>query len=190
MIWASQQDGLPLKQLIILSMTPGSFYNQMKIRCKTRLHNINTFAKEAGRSVEKLPNVVPQKKEDRSQWLAKRLCEEALAKKGEDLVIIDVRERSTYADYILIVSVRSSRHAQGLADHVEDSLYQEGFRPRGIEGKTEGQWVLLDYGDVILHIFFEPVREVYDLEGLWMDAPRINPEQWGLSLPEEEHEKD
>ncbi len=140
--------------------------------------------------MKKMINALPKKGEDRSQWLAKRLGEEALAKKGEDLVIIDVRERSTYADYILIVSVRSSRHAQGLADHIEDVLHQEGFRPKGIEGKGEGQWVLLDYGDVILHIFFEPVREVYDLEGLWMDAPQIKPEEWGLSLPEEDYGKD
>ncbi len=135
--------------------------------------------------MEKITNAVPKTTEDCSQFLAKRLCEEALAKKGEDLVILDVRERSTYADYIIIVSVRSSRHAQGLADHVEEALYEEGFSPRGVEGKKEGQWVLIDYGDVILHIFFEPVREAYDLEGLWMDVPRIDPKDWGVSLPEE-----
>jgi len=133
-----------------------------------------------------MTNLAPKTVEDRSQILAKRLCEEALAKKGEDLVILDVRERSTYADYIIIVSVRSSRHAQGLADHVEEELYKEGFSPQGVEGKTEGQWILMDYGDVILHVFFEPVREVYDLEGLWMDVPRIDPKDWGVSLPEEE----
>lgn len=136
--------------------------------------------------MEKITNLAPKTAEDRSQILTKRLCEEVLAKKGEDLVILDVRERSTYADYIFIVSVRSSRHAQGLAEHIEKELYKEGFSLHGIEGKTEGQWILMDYGDVILHIFFEPVREVYDLEGLWMDAPRIDPKDWGISMPEEE----
>ncbi len=134
------------------------------------------------KNIDNMSSAVLNKIKDRSWLLAKRLSEEALAKKAEDLVIIDIREKSTYADYIIIVSVRSTRHAQGLADYVEDILYKEGFRPRGIEGKAEGQWILLDYGDVIMHVFFEPVREVYDLEGLWMDAPRVNPSQLDLCL--------
>ncbi len=128
------------------------------------------------------------KKSNRSlsaEELARRLGQLVLDKKGEDLVIIDVRDRATYADFILIVSARSARHVQGLADYVEEELYKERIEPLGVEGKTEGQWVLMDYGDVVLHLFFEPVREVYDLEGLWMDAPRVEPEDWGLVFPEE-----
>ena len=122
------------------------------------------------------------------ETLARRLGQLILDKKGEDLVIIDVRERATYADFILIASARSARHVQGLADFIEDSLYQEKISPLGVEGKTEGQWILLDYGDVVVHLFYGPVREVYDLEGLWMDAPRIEPEEWGLKLFEEQDE--
>jgi ribosome-associated protein len=114
------------------------------------------------------------------ETLARRLGQLILDKKGENLVIIDVRERATYADFILIASARSARHVQGLADFIEDRLYQERISPLGVEGKTEGQWILLDYGDVVVHLFYGPVREIYDLEGLWMDAPRIEPEQWGL----------
>ncbi len=125
-----------------------------------------------------------------AEELARRIGQLVLDKKGEELVIIDVRERATYADFILIASARSARHVQGIADHVEEELFKERIEPLGVEGKTEGQWVLLDYGDVILHLFFEPVREVYDLEGLWMDAPRVAPEDWGLILPEEVSDED
>jgi len=116
--------------------------------------------------------------------LARKMAQLALDKKAHDLVILDVRGLASYADYILIASARSARHVQGVADAIEEELYREKVEPLGIEGKTEGQWVLMDYGDVVLHLFFEPVREVYDLEGLWMDAPRIEPESWGLTLPE------
>ena len=128
-----------------------------------------------------------QKLEDnRSKILATLLSKFALEKKGKDLVILDVRRVSSYTDYIIIVSANSARHVQGIADSVEESLYKEGFYPMGIEGKIEGHWVLMDYGDVILHIFYEPIREIYDLEGLWMDVPRIRPEEWDIKIPEEE----
>lgn len=128
------------------------------------------------------------KKSNRSlsaEGLARRLAQLVLDKKGEDLVILDVRDRASYADFILIASARSARHVQGLADYIEEELFKEGIEPLGVEGKSEGQWVLMDYGDVVLHLFFEPVREVYDLEGLWIDAPRVEPETWGLVFPEE-----
>jgi len=120
--------------------------------------------------------------------LAKKLAQLALDKKAYDLVILDVRGLASYADFILIASARSARHVQGVADAIEEELYREKIEPLGVEGKTEGQWILMDYGDVVLHLFFEPVREVYDLEGLWMDAPRIEPESWGLTPPEPSYE--
>jgi len=120
----------------------------------------------------------------KAEDLARKLAQLVLDKKAYDLVILDVRGFSSYADFILIASTRSARHVQGVAEAVEEELFREKIEPLGVEGKTEGQWVLMDYGDVVLHLFFEPVREVYDLEGLWMDAPRIEPESWGLVLPE------
>ena len=60
-----------------------------------------------------------------------------------------------------------------LTQHIGQRMREEGFRPLGVEGEQEGHWVLMDYGDVVIHIFYQPVREFYDLEGLWMEAPRI-----------------
>ncbi len=122
-----------------------------------------------------------KKKNLSPEALARRIGQLIREKKGEDLVILNIRENSSYADYILIASARSARHVQGLADYVEEELYKEQITPLGVEGKNEGQWVLIDYGDVVIHLFFEPVREWYDLEGLWMDAPRVDLEAWGLN---------
>ncbi len=122
--------------------------------------------------------------------LAKKLTQLALDHKAEDLVILDVGKFSSYADFLVIASARSARHVQGVAEAVEEALYAEGIEPLGVEGKTEGQWVLMDYGDVVLHIFFEPVREVYDLEGLWLEAPRLSPEDWGLTPGPSTEEED
>ncbi len=123
---------------------------------------------------------------DRSKFLAELLGRLALEKKAKDLVILDVRGVSSYTDYIVIVSANSTRHAQGIADAIEECLYEKGFSPIGIEGKIEGHWILMDYGDAILHIFYEPIRKIYDLEGLWMDVPRIELEDWGIEAPQEE----
>lgn len=94
--------------------------------------------------------------------------------KGQDLVVLDVSRLSSFADYFVICSARSSRQAQGIADNVEMGLRQIGVRPIGVEGSREGQWILMDYGDVIVHIFYEPVRLFYDLESLWSEAVRVH----------------
>lgn len=93
--------------------------------------------------------------------------------KAFDLVLLEVGEISSFADYFLICSGKSSRQVQGIADNMEAALGEHGFKPLGIEGRSEGQWVLMDYGDVIVHIFYEPVRSFYDLESLWADAKRV-----------------
>jgi ribosome-associated protein len=94
-------------------------------------------------------------------------------RKAEHLVTVDVRGKSSITDFFVIMSGRSSRQVSALAEHIRDSLKEAGFRPLGIEGLNEGQWVLLDFVNVIVHIFHDPVRSFYDLEGLWSDAPRI-----------------
>ncbi len=90
-----------------------------------------------------------------------------------DLVVLDISKFSSFADYFIICSGKSSRQVQGIADNLEDTLRESGFRPLGVEGKRDGHWVLMDYGDVIIHIFYEPVRSFYDLESLWADAPHL-----------------
>jgi ribosome-associated protein len=63
-----------------------------------------------------------------------------------------------------------------IADHIQSEMRDHGIRPSSVEGKVDGQWVLMDYRDVVIHIFFESTRDFFDLEGLWRDAPRISPE--------------
>ncbi len=96
----------------------------------------------------------------------------ALCKKALNLVILEVKEISSFTDYFIVCSGKSSRQVKGIADFIKESLKKEGIYPLGTEGFPEGKWILLDYGDVIIHIFYEPVRDFYDLEGLWDDAPR------------------
>jgi len=106
------------------------------------------------------------------------LCaREALRFKALDLVLLDVSPFSSFADYFIICSGKSSRQVQGIADNLENALKSRGLKPIGTEGKREGHWVLLDYGDVIIHIFYEPVRFFYDLESLWSEASRVEWEQ-------------
>lgn len=97
----------------------------------------------------------------------------ALDHKAVDLVVLEVKNVSSFTDYFIICSGNSDRQVQAIANHIEKTLDQRGFSPLGIEGKREGRWVLLDYGDVVIHIFYQPVREFYDLERLWADAPRV-----------------
>jgi len=98
----------------------------------------------------------------------------ALGRKAKKLVMLDVRGLSSVADYFIICSGRSSRQVSAIADFIQLDLKKKGIRPLSVEGKKEGHWVLLDYGHVILHVFYEPLREFYDLESLWIDAQRIN----------------
>lgn len=106
------------------------------------------------------------------------LCaEEALEHKAQDVLILDVARLSSFADYFIICSGKSSRQVQGIAENLEAGLRRRGVRAVGTEGSREGHWILMDYGDVIVHIFYEPVRLFYDLESLWSEAKRIDFEQ-------------
>lgn len=106
------------------------------------------------------------------------LCaQEAVGYKALDLVLLDVSGFSSFADYFVICSGKSSRQVQGIADNLERSLRDHGIKPMGVEGRPEGHWILMDYGDVIIHIFYEPVRYFYDLESLWSEAEKVRFEQ-------------
>ena len=97
----------------------------------------------------------------------------ALAKKARDLVVLEVRELTSIADYFIICSGSSDRQVQSIAQGMEENLSEAGHSPFSVEGANRGHWVLMDFSDVIVHIFYEPVREFYDLEGLWGHAPRV-----------------
>ena len=96
-----------------------------------------------------------------------------LGKKAIDLVVLDLRKLSSIADVFIICSGSSNRQVSAIAEHIQVDLKKHGITPLSVEGKKEGHWVLLDYGHVIIHIFYEPIRSFYDLEGLWIDAERI-----------------
>jgi len=97
----------------------------------------------------------------------------ALEKKAYDLVVLDVGELTSLADYFVICTGRSDTQVQAIAQSVDENLSKMGRRPLSREGYGTGHWTLLDFGDVIVHIFYEPVREYYDLERLWAHAPRL-----------------
>ncbi|OGP15635.1 MAG: ribosome silencing factor [Deltaproteobacteria bacterium GWA2_54_12] len=95
----------------------------------------------------------------------------ALDKKAEKVVILNIKKLSGVSDFLLVCSAESERQVQAIADSIEDGLRKKGERPFGMEGVTEGRWALIDYVDVVVHIFLEPVRSFYDLEGFWAEAP-------------------
>src|SRR5262249_59436603 len=104
--------------------------------------------------------------------LARKAADAALDKKAENVVILDVRGLTSYADYFVVASGTSDRQVTAIADNVDDVLRKAGHRPNGVEGYTRGHWVLIDFGDVVCHVFYEEARAFYDLEGLWADAAR------------------
>jgi ribosome-associated protein len=97
----------------------------------------------------------------------------ALDKKAVDPVLLDVRELCSYCNYQLVVSGRSERQVEAIADAISAGMKAQGVRPLATEGARGGAWQLLDFGDFIVHVFHLPAREHYDLEGLWIDAPRV-----------------
>jgi len=104
---------------------------------------------------------------------ARVAAEAALAKKAEDVVILDVRGLTSYADYFVLATGTSDRQVMAIADSIQEEMRKAGYRKLGIEGYELGEWVLLDYGDVVAHVFDEDIRRLYDIEGLWAEAPRI-----------------
>ena len=97
----------------------------------------------------------------------------ALEKKAKNLVVLNVMKLSYLADYFLICSGTSDRQVQAISSSIEESMKKAGFTPSGIEGDRVGKWVLMDYYDIVVHVFLEPVREYYDIERLWSEAPRM-----------------
>ena len=106
--------------------------------------------------------------------LTQRAALSALGRKAEELVILDVRELISYAQFFIICHGTSTRQVAAIADAIRADIKAEyGELPLGVEGLRSGRWVLVDYADVVVHIFDEHQRTFYDLEGLWVDAPRV-----------------
>jgi ribosome-associated protein len=108
-----------------------------------------------------------------SEELVELAARTLVAHKGQEALILDVKGLSSLGDYFIICSGGSKRHVLALAQHLQEALKQVGMKPLGVEGLDEGHWVLLDYIDVVIHLFIKPLRDFYDLEGLWVEANRL-----------------
>lgn len=104
---------------------------------------------------------------------AMRALQIALDKKALEPVLLDVRDLCSFCNYQLVLSGRSDRQVDAIADGISAELKKDGLRVIGAEGARTGQWALLDYGDFVVHVFLHSAREHYDLEGLWNDASRV-----------------
>jgi ribosome-associated protein len=111
--------------------------------------------------------------DDTTRPLALAAVEAARDKKGERPLLLDVRVISSYADYVLLVSAESERQVGAIAEAIEERLAKLGCCVRGIERPGDSGWMLVDLGDLVVHLFFRGAREAYDFEGLWADAPRV-----------------
>jgi ribosome-associated protein len=104
-----------------------------------------------------------------SKVLAEEIINLLESKKAQDIVLIDISKKVDFADYFIICSAHSTKHTQGLTDFITFELEKFGIKPLGIEGYELGQWIVIDYDTVIVHIFYEPIRKIYALEELWED---------------------
>ncbi len=105
--------------------------------------------------------------------LAMAILEAAWSKNAFGTRVLDVSRVASFTDIFVILSGRSDRHVLAIADAIETGMKEKGVRPIGVEGRRAGTWVLLDYGDVIVHVFETATRDFYDLERLWSDAEEV-----------------
>jgi len=139
-------------------------------RTRSRPSETSTSGSRKGRRDQVQPP------EDRARTLALAIAEVGLEYKALNVEIIDVRGKVDYSDYVVVMSGRSDRQVNALGRHIEeDLLAKHKARCLGTEGMPSGTWLLMDYGDVVVHIFHEDTRGYYDLETLWIDAARVAP---------------
>jgi ribosome-associated protein len=110
---------------------------------------------------------------DLARDVATAIAVAALDKKAVGLEIVDVSGKVDYADFLVIMTGRSDRQVQALAYGIEDALREKNIRPLAVEGLPHAAWVLMDFGDVVVHVFQEETRSLYDIDGLWLDARRL-----------------
>jgi ribosome-associated protein len=130
-------------------------------------------AKRPARAPTAPPKARQQGPSEDAQRMALAAATAALDKKASDVEIIDVTGKVDYADYLVLLTGQSDRHVGAIADAVDHALGKLGFNAISVEGMPRGDWVLIDFVDVVVHVFQETTRSLYDLDGLWMDAKRI-----------------
>lgn len=109
--------------------------------------------------------------------MTKQICEAISDKLGKDIAVLNIGKVSSLCDYFIIASGSTARQVKAIADSVEDAMTELGIEARGKEGRETQNWILLDYGDVMVHIFDEENRGFYNLEKLWKDAPYVDMEE-------------
>ncbi len=133
-----------------------------------------TTTKESTSAAERLVGGNRRAKRPDGRAIALAVADAGLEKKALNVEIIDVTGKVDYADFVVVMSGRSDRQVAAIARGVEDALKQQhGVRCLGVEGLPQGSWVLMDFSDVVVHVFHEDTRGYYDLESLWIDAARI-----------------
>jgi ribosome-associated protein len=135
-----------------------------------------TRKKAAGAKAKTSRSRASGKAEAEARALALAVANAALEHKALNVEIIDVRGKVDYSDYVIVMSGRSDRQVAALARNIEETLKARGLRCIGVEGLPHASWLLMDFGDVIVHIFHEDTRGYYDLETLWIDAARVSVE--------------
>ncbi len=116
-----------------------------------------------------------------SNRILRQAVKAALDTKASELSILNVEGQTSFCDWFLLCNGHNSRQIKAIAHRIIDDLKKElGVHPMGIEGLDQGRWVLIDLGDIIVHVFDEPMRGYYDLDGLWLDAKRVSPDELGL----------
>jgi ribosome-associated protein len=127
-------------------------------------------AKKSTRAPSKGPKKV---RANLARDTALAIAQAGFDKKALSVEIIDVTGKVDYADFVVVMSATSDRHANALAKHIDSEMSRSGIKTISIEGLPQGAWVLMDFGDVIVHIFHQDTRGYYDLESLWYDAARV-----------------
>jgi ribosome-associated protein len=105
---------------------------------------------------------------------AKEIVKVMDKKKAKDIKLVEIRNLSSLGDYFVIASAASNTQVKAIADEVEEEMTKLGFEPNKVEGRQSAQWILLDYYDVMVHVFQEEARSFYNLERLWSDAPQVD----------------
>jgi ribosome-associated protein len=128
------------------------------------------------------PQVVSQASDVSTIVVLNQIVESCTEAKGSDIVVLDMNSVGALTDYFVVVTGRSDRQVQGIANRVLENLEERGVSPISIDGMEQGHWVILDYGDIVLHVFYGPERERYDLEGLWVKAGKFVVEETSAGI--------
>lgn len=140
---------------------------------KQRSRAAHTIAPKSTKEPHKNPRSRqgPSKEAQRQALLA---AEAAIDKKAAEVEIIDVTGKVDYADFLVLTTGHSDRHVAAIAEAIDEALSRKGWQSISVEGLPRGEWVLLDFVDIVVHVFQERSRALYDLDGLWMDARRVS----------------